>query len=135
MSGSHAFSIETGDPERELFHFGTGGAIRRSEMSLTALRKAGEEGGLILARMTAAGPDDLHADKWEIHPDGDEFIHILEGEAGLIVEEAEGERRALLVAGDAAIVPRGRWHRFEWKGPVSLLFVTPPGRTELKDAG
>ncbi|ABS62287.1 Cupin 2 conserved barrel domain protein [Parvibaculum lavamentivorans DS-1] len=131
MNERNRASIETGNPERELFHLKTCGEIKRREFSLTAMREAGEEGGLLLARMKAEGPDDLHADQWEIHPEGDEFIHVLEGEVALILEGAADG--VTLTAGDAAIVPRGRWHRFDWMGPVALLFVTPPGGTELRD--
>ena len=133
MNDGKPAPVETGKPEDDLFHLKRDGKVLRRRFSLAEMRKAGEEGGLLLASMTAEKPDDLHPDHWEIHPQGDELIFVLKGELRLAFE-GQDESRITLKAGSAAIVPQAQWHRFEWMGPVTLLFVTPPGGTELREA-
>lgn len=134
MSECKPPAIETGNPAEELFHLKRNGKISRRSFSIIEMQRAGEEGGLLLATTTANTPDDLHADHWEVHPQGDELILVLEGEVRLVLEGPD-ENGTTIRAGNAAIVPQARWHRFKWMGPVTLLFVTPPGGTELREVG
>ena len=63
----------------------------------------------------------------EMHPDGDELVLLLSGEATL-VHEANGEgneERVALHVGQAVIMPQGVWHRFEFDAPVTMLTATP----------
>lgn len=117
-----------------LFQLAENGDIRYLGSSLAALRSSGKDiGGRLLVRMTAHNPADLHTDKWEMHPGSDELIHVLEGTVSLVVERETGTERHDMAAGDAHAVPRGLWHRFDWRGTVSLLVVTEAAGTKLRE--
>jgi len=71
---------------------------------------------------------------WEMHPDGDELLYVLEG-AIEIVQENDGDQHSTDVpAGRAWIIPRGVWHRVIVREPGKLLFFTPGPRTEHRPA-
>jgi mannose-6-phosphate isomerase-like protein (cupin superfamily) len=67
---------------------------------------------------------------WERHPDGDEFVYIIEGAATLHVVTEEDSQSVPVSAGGLAIVPAGAWHRFDYPEGVTLLTITP-GRSEF----
>ena len=62
---------------------------------------------------------------WELHPAGDELLHVLSGECELTVREDAGETTRKLAAGDLAIVPRGCWHSNDAPHGVTMFFMTP----------
>ena len=68
----------------------------------------------------------------ERHPDGDELLHLIEGNATVLIEWPEGEERIALAAGDSCIVPRGLWHRVLFDAPIRLLFATPGPNKEWR---
>jgi quercetin dioxygenase-like cupin family protein len=62
---------------------------------------------------------------WELHPDSDELLHVLEGRVEVTLLR-ERERVLLDVrAGSVLVVPRGVWHRQRALPSVTLLAVTP----------
>jgi mannose-6-phosphate isomerase-like protein (cupin superfamily) len=67
---------------------------------------------------------------WERHPDGDEFVYVVEGDATLHVVSEAGSQSFPVSAGKLAIVPAGAWHRFDYPQGVTLLTITP-GRSEF----
>lgn len=72
---------------------------------------------------------DVHADRWEVHPEAEEVVSCLIGKIRLCLRPEEpGLREEVirLTAGSAAIVPRGRWHRIELDTPSSIMAVTLP---------
>ena len=67
-------------------------------------------------------------DEWEMHPDADEFLYLVEGAIDIILRddfEQTEERRIELRAGRACVVPRGAWHRQIVLAPCKMLFITP----------
>jgi len=70
---------------------------------------------------------------WEMHPNGDECLHLLSGAVDVVTEEARGGRVTELRAGGACVVPRGRWHRLVVREPGDLLFITPTLGTQHRD--
>ncbi len=65
-----------------------------------------------------------------MHPDGDEFLYIVNGVMELILDDGDEravgvETKVLLGSGDAYVVPRGVWHRLEAVEPSYLIHVTP----------
>jgi mannose-6-phosphate isomerase-like protein (cupin superfamily) len=62
---------------------------------------------------------------WELHPAGDELLHILAGECELTVREGSGEVSRVLRSGDLVIVPRDCWHSNDAPTGVTMLFMTP----------
>ena len=53
-------------------------------------------------------------DEWEMHPDQDELLFLLEGAIDVFLREdlrSEAERVIHFQAGEACLVPQGVWHR------------------------
>lgn len=63
--------------------------------------------------------------EWERHPQGDEFVQIVEGETCLVLLSNDGEQRNILSQGQLLVVPQGVWHRFESPKGVKVLTITP----------
>jgi mannose-6-phosphate isomerase-like protein (cupin superfamily) len=79
--------------------------------------------------------DDVHADHWERHPLADEAVCCLRGAIRLYLRAAPPEtpdELVRLLPGQAAIVPRDRWHRLEVDEPAELLAVTVRHGTQLE---
>ncbi len=68
----------------------------------------------------------------ERHPDGDELLYLIAGDATIVLERPDGEEHIALHAGAACIVPRGLWHRVIPRGEITLLYATPGPRTERR---
>lgn len=66
---------------------------------------------------------------WEIHPDGDELLHVLEGSVEVTVLTDDGPYRETLRTGSVFVVPRGLWHRQHAHPHAGLLFATAAGTT------
>ena len=67
--------------------------------------------------------EDLHASSQEVHPEADELLFVMSGAIDVVLEDGEAEQTVPLEAGQAAIVPRGLWHRLVMRQPGKLLFV------------
>jgi mannose-6-phosphate isomerase-like protein (cupin superfamily) len=70
---------------------------------------------------------------WEMHPDTDEFFHVLEGTFEITLRLEEGEAHHVIDAGCVFVVPRGVWHRPAAPGGAKFLYFTP-GRSLHSDA-
>jgi mannose-6-phosphate isomerase-like protein (cupin superfamily) len=66
----------------------------------------------------------------EVHPLADEVLLLVSGAIDVVLEEAEAERTIALEAGQAAIVPRGIWHRLVMHQPGRLVFIN--SRTDMQ---
>jgi len=101
-----AIAQETGEMEfNELCHFNDGG------------------GGVFWS--SAGGPS-----PWEMHPDCDELLHVVEGEIEVEVLPSDGGEGVLATvkAGSYLVVPRGCWHRQHLNEKTTEFYLTP-GRT------
>ena len=78
--------------------------------------------------------DDLHSSVQEMHPEADEVLFLVSGAIDLVLQEADTERTLALEAGEAAIVPRGVWHRLVMRHPGRLLFVNSRAGMQSRDA-
>ncbi|MEO6026359.1 MAG: cupin domain-containing protein [Candidatus Binatia bacterium] len=67
---------------------------------------------------------------WERHPDGDELLHVLDGEIDVTVLADAGPVHVSVAAGGVFVCPRGLWHRQRPKTAATLLFATPAATTE-----
>ena len=76
------------------------------------------DGGVFAGRFEGESP-------WERHPQGDELVHILAGEARLTLLTEAGPQVLVMSAGMLTVVPRGCWHRFEAPEGVTVLTATP----------
>jgi len=68
-------------------------------------------------------PEDLHSSMQEMHPEADELLFLISGAIDIVLQETAEERTLSLEAGQAAIVPRGVWHRLVMRKPGKLLFI------------
>lgn len=73
---------------------------------------------------------DLHATMQEMHPLADELLILAAGAIDVKLDEDGEERTIALEAGEAAIVPRGVWHRLVMRRPGRLLFIN--SRTDMQ---
>ena len=63
---------------------------------------------------------------WEMHPKGDEFVYLLEGDTDFLLRiDGDDRRLRLSQPGSFVVVPRGTWHTARPRQPTTLLFVTP----------
>ena len=62
---------------------------------------------------------------WERHRNGDELVQILAGETQLTIVTDESRHVFEMKAGMLVIVPRGCWHKFDARGGVTVLTMTP----------
>ena len=86
-----------------------------------------------LAMFHAETNEEVHADHWERHTHGDEAVCCLRGGMRLYLRATRPgapDDVIPLLPGRAAIVPRGRWHRFELDEPSDLMAVTIPRGTQ-----
>ena len=72
---------------------------------------------------------------WEMHPNGDEIVCLLEGEATLVLEVDGREREVgLAQSGSYVFVPRGTWHTARIRSACRMLFITPGEGTRHRPA-
>ena len=71
---------------------------------------------------------------WEMHPEGDEFVYLLSGEAVLMLEQPVGVSKVPLSGRAAVVVPRGVWHTARVSRPSRMLFVTRGRGTQHRPA-
>jgi mannose-6-phosphate isomerase-like protein (cupin superfamily) len=96
---------------------------------------SGAAAGWTVAAVNAATAADVHGDHWEMHPDAEELVAVLSGGIRMYLRpEATGaqEDSVTVPAGNAFVVPRGRWHRVELDAPSHLLAITTRHRTRLE---
>ena len=70
---------------------------------------------------------------WEMHPDTDEFFHILEGEFVIVLLEDQGPVEYRAAAGSVFVVPRGIWHKPGAPNGARFMYYTP-GQSLHSDA-
>jgi len=63
---------------------------------------------------------------WEMHPAGDECLHLLSGAIDVVVEQGGLSQVVELRAGSSCVVPRGHWHR-------QVVFVIQPSCPPVSD--
>jgi len=107
-------------------HLRDGGDAERVELTPAFWRQSSsgkKKHDRIVGIFEFKSASDLHSSMQEMHPEGDEVIYLVAGSIDLILDEPDGERIVSLQAGEAAIVPRGVWHRLVMREPGELLFV------------
>lgn len=103
-------------------------AAAAAEMDFRTLSDFGA-GQLGVFRSAAGGPS-----PWEMHPECDELLQVLEGEIELeILPPTGAAERRVVGAGELIVVPQGRWHRQTLRVATVELYLTP-GPTEHSTA-
>jgi quercetin dioxygenase-like cupin family protein len=64
---------------------------------------------------------------WEMHPDGDELLHILKGKVEITLMMGKRPKKTMVPAGSVFIVPKGHWHRQRALSPVTEFGATSGG--------
>ena len=67
-------------------------------------------------------------EEWEIHPDQDELLYLLEGAIDVFLRtdlESSEEDTLRFRQGQACLIPKGMWHGQEVVVPCRVLFLTP----------
>ena len=67
---------------------------------------------------------------WEMHPNADEFVYLLAGEALFQLQGEAGVTIIALQGRGAVVVPRGVWHTAKVSVPSRMLFVTMGAGTQ-----
>jgi len=68
---------------------------------------------------------------WEMHPNGEEFVYLLEGDIEFLMETAEGELSSQRITDrGAVVVPRGVWHTAKVFKPSRMFFITMGAGTQ-----
>lgn len=60
----------------------------------------------------------------EVHPDGDEILHVISGRLR-VTGDSDPDTSIELGPGEACIVRRGEWHRVSVLEPTRFVHVTP----------
>jgi mannose-6-phosphate isomerase-like protein (cupin superfamily) len=122
-------TIDSGphDIDTTAFILGPDGAGTSKTVTPTFYQELGEEfpdfrGHVLIQRFTFSDPWPT----WEVHPEGDEFVYLIEGDTDFVLM-VEGNETTLRVSdpGSYVVVPRGTWHTARPHAPTTMLFVTP----------
>ena len=104
----------------------TFGHVRQLDAVLSrTLARAGKLGagpGRLLSLFAFDGP----WDNWEIHPNGDEIVLLLEGAALMTLEGADGQTDTVRLdsPGSFVLIARGTWHTARTDTQARMLFIT-----------
>lgn len=71
---------------------------------------------------------------WEMHPNGDEFVYLLDGDIEFHLERPEGMQVQCIQGRGAVVVPRGVWHTAKVARPSRMFFITRGAGTEHRPA-
>lgn len=72
---------------------------------------------------------------WEMHPDAEEFVYLLDGDIDFLMELPGGDSTSQRITGrGAVVVPRGAWHTARVHRPSRMLFITMGGGTQHRPA-
>ena len=63
-------------------------------------------------------------DNWEMHPQGEEFVYLLDGDIEFQLETPEGVVAQRITDRGAVVVPRGVWHTAKVFRPSRMFFIT-----------
>jgi mannose-6-phosphate isomerase-like protein (cupin superfamily) len=69
---------------------------------------------------------------WEMHPEADEVVYLLEGHVELLLQLPEGLRSQRIEGRGAVVVPRGIWHTARTNAPCRMLHLTMGKGTQTR---
>ena len=73
----------------------------------------------------------------EMHPDGDEILHVVSGKVR-VSSDSSPDEDLVLGPGDTCIVPKGEWHKVSVVEESRFIHITPGPKGEhrpLNDGG
>jgi mannose-6-phosphate isomerase-like protein (cupin superfamily) len=113
------------DVQAILAAVGQVGEVKTAEEDAAAFPQLAtyDGGGVYVGRFAGEGGP------WELHPDADELLHVLDGELEVTVLTGDRTDTVTVKPGCFVVVPRGHWHHVAGRPSVALLAVSP--RTEV----
>ena len=115
---------QTIDLARTFIHLGNGGGAEPVKVTGAFWSgRTSQHYDRVVGAFDFRSARDLHASTQEMHPEADEVLLLIAGAIDVVLEEDGAERTIALEAGQAAIVPRGVWHRLVARSPGRLLFI------------
>lgn len=116
---AHPFDLST-----TFIHLSNGGDAEPVEVTRAFWSgSAAERYDRVVGAFDFRSSADLHASMQEVHPAADEVLYLVSGAIDVVLDESDAERVIALEAGQAAIVPRGVWHRLVMRRAGRLLFI------------
>jgi mannose-6-phosphate isomerase-like protein (cupin superfamily) len=126
-------SIDPGphDIERVRYILGSDGSATTKAVSDRFYQELDEDfGGFAGHVLIQRFSFDADWSTWEMHPAGDEFVYLLEGDTDFVFKEGALERTfRVSEPGSYVVVPKGVWHTARPHATTTLLFVTPGAGT------
>jgi mannose-6-phosphate isomerase-like protein (cupin superfamily) len=65
------------------------------------------------------------SDEWDMHPDTDEFLMVLNGSVTVEILTDAGAEEHPLTVGQFVVVPKGLWHRHRDVSDLVEIYFTP----------
>ena len=117
--------VHSVDLSRTFVHLSNSGDLEQVELTPSFWRDSSSRAlyDRLVGTFDFNSSEDLHSAMQEMHPEADELIFVVSGAIDVILQEGDSEQVIPVVAGEAAIVPRGVWHRLVMRKPGKLLFV------------
>jgi mannose-6-phosphate isomerase-like protein (cupin superfamily) len=72
---------------------------------------------------------------WEMHPEGDELVYVVDGSVDLILEFAAGTQTFAIRGQGYVVVPKGIWHTAKVLAPSRVLHITRGVGTQHRPVG
>ena len=72
--------------------------------------------------------------RWEMHPNGDELLQIVEGKLELTLLLGKRNTPRVLRRDDVVVIPKGVWHSPIPRGSVCLLHIADYRGTKISNA-
>jgi mannose-6-phosphate isomerase-like protein (cupin superfamily) len=121
--------MTTYDLETTYLSLDGNGAVARHDGGEVFWRRIGQDPA-VKATLVTVGTGSGDWPQWEMHPQGDEILVLLEGRLTVVLEEDGKRREVAMTPGSTLVVPKGAWHRAVAQQDVRMLFVTyGPGTT------
>ena len=97
----------------------------------------GELGDFRHEYLVTSGAYSADWSNWEMHPNGDEIVCLLDGNATMVLAATDGSRQEITLTepGSFAFIPRGSWHTAKVAAPSRFLFITAGEGTQHRSAG
>jgi mannose-6-phosphate isomerase-like protein (cupin superfamily) len=71
--------------------------------------------------------------KWEMHPNGDEFLYAIDGMLNLTLLYETHREEFMLETGSGVVIPKGVWHSPVPNGSVTLLHLAEYEATQVSN--
>lgn len=71
---------------------------------------------------------------WEMHPEGDEMVYLLEGHVCLLLDMPQGRQEVPIKGRGAVLVPKGVWHTARVLAPSRMFHITMGQGTQSRPA-